>query len=313
MDRSPENGATLFFLNVAVARPEIGNKFEKTKDMKLFRYGPKGSERPGLVDKTGILRDLSGTIDDLSGEFLGDAGLERLRELDWQALPKVPDDARFGPSVGGVGKFIGIGLNYSDHAAETGMSAPEEAVIFMKATSSICGPNDPVVLPPAATKGDWEVELGVVIGKACINIAEDGWEDHVAGYCVVNDVSERAYQMEGTGQWVKGKSLDSFGPVGPFLVTRDEVPDPQQLSLWLDLDGNRMQNGNTENMIFGVAHLVSYVSRFMSLHPGDIITTGTPAGVGFGRKPQVFLEPGQVMELGVEGLGSQRQEVIGAA
>lgn len=281
--------------------------------MKLFRYGPKGFEKPGLVDGAGGLRDLSGRSEDLSGGTLSDAGLDELRKLDSTELPLVPEGARFGPCVGTVGKFIGIGLNYTDHAAETGMQAPSEPVIFMKANSSVSGPNDPVVLPSGSAKGDWEVELGVVIGKSGSNISEKDWEAHVAGYCVVNDVSERAYQLESTGQWVKGKSLDSFGPIGPFLVTRDEVPEPQKLSLWLDLDGQRMQDGNTENMIFTLAHLVSYVSRFMTLHPGDIITTGTPAGVGMGRRPQTFLKPGQVMELGVEGLGSQQQEVVVAA
>lgn len=280
--------------------------------MKLFRFGPWGEEKPGILDEAGIPRDLSGEIGDIAGAALGDETLERLRRCDVSALPAIPEDARFGPCVGAVGKFIGIGLNYSDHAAETGLPAPKEPVIFMKATSSLCGPNDAVLLPPGADKGDWEVELGVVIGRAGSNIPESDWDSHVAGYCVVNDVSERGFQLDGTGQWVKGKSLDRFGPIGPYLVTTDEVPDPQALSLWLDLDGKRMQEGTTANMIFPVKHLVSYVSRFMSLQPGDIITTGTPAGVGLGRNPQLFLRPGQVMTLGVDGLGVQRQEVAAA-
>ncbi len=280
--------------------------------MKLVRYGKDGEEKPGLLGGDGRIRDLSGAVDDIAGAVLSEAGLARLRDLDPDGLPAAPEGVRLGPCVGRVGKFIGIGLNYADHAAEAGVPVPEEPVIFMKANSSISGPNDPVVIPPGAEKVDWEVELGVVIGTGGRDIAEADWAAHVAGYCVVNDVSERAYQLEGTGQWVKGKSADTFGPVGPWLVTRDEVPDPQELGLWLEVDGARMQDGNTRTMIFGVAHLVSYVSRYMSLAPGDIITTGTPPGVGLGQKPPVYLRAGQVMRLGIEGLGEQRQELVAA-
>ena len=278
--------------------------------MKLLRYGPKGQEKPGLLDAEGRIRDLSGEVDDIAGDVLGDAGLERLRALDPGSLPLVEGDPRLGPCVGGVGKFVCIGLNYSDHAAESGVPVPEEPVIFMKATSCINGPNDPVVIPRGSEKTDWEAELGFVIGKEGRYIDEANWADHIAGYCVVNDVSERTYQLEGTGQWVKGKSADSFGPVGPWLVTRDEVPDPQSLDIWLEVDGHRYQNGNTSTMVFGVAHLICYVSRFMSLQPGDIISTGTPPGVGLGLKPPTYLKPGQTMRLGVAGLGEQQQAVV---
>ena len=281
--------------------------------MKLLRYGPKGQEKPGLLDGEGRIRDLQGVVPDIAGETLCGDGLDRLRALDPESLPLVDGHPRLGPCVGSVGKFIAIGLNYSDHAAETGLPIPAEPVIFMKAASCISGPNDPVVIPPGSTKLDWEVELGIVIGKAGANIAADAWQDHVAGYCVVNDVSERSFQIDGTGQWVKGKSADSFGPAGPWLVTRDAVPDPQNLALWLEVDGKRYQDGHTGTMIFSVSHLVPYVSRFMSLQPGDIITTGTPPGVGLGQEPPVFLKAGQRMRLGVEGLGEQEQEVVAHA
>ncbi len=278
--------------------------------MKLLRYGPKGQEKPGLLDAQGRIRDLSGQVDDVAGDVLGDAGLDRLRALDPDALPLVDGNPRLGPCVGGVGKFVCIGLNYSDHAAESGVPVPEEPVIFMKATSCINGPNDPVVIPRRSEKTDWEVELAFVIGKEGRYIEDANWADHIAGYCVVNDVSERNYQLEGTGQWVKGKSADTFGPVGPWLVTRDEVPDPQSLDIWLEVDGHRYQNGNTSTMVFGVAHLICYVSQFMSLQPGDIISTGTPPGVGLGLKPPSYLKPGQTMRLGVAGLGEQEQSVV---
>jgi 2-keto-4-pentenoate hydratase/2-oxohepta-3-ene-1,7-dioic acid hydratase in catechol pathway len=278
--------------------------------MKLLRHGKPGEERPGLLDHTNTIRDLSGHIDDIAGANLGPQALERLRQLDAQRLPILPDGVRLGPCVGAVGKFICIGLNYSDHAAESGMAVPTEPVVFMKATSCICGPYDDVELPRGSLKSDWEVEVGVVIGTRAKYVTEQDALSHVAGYCVVNDLSERAYQLEGTGQWVKGKSADTFGPVGPWLVTRDEIPDPQSLRLWLEVDGHRYQDGSTSTMVFGVAQLVSYLSRFMTLHPGDIISTGTPPGVGLGQKPPRYLRDGNVMRLGVEHLGEQRQTVI---
>ena len=278
--------------------------------MKLLRYGPKGQEKPGLLDAQGGIRDLSGQVDDIAGEVLGDAGLDRLRALDPDSLPLVPGDPRIGPCVGRVGKLVCIGLNYRDHAEESGQPVPEEPVIFMKATSSISGPDDPVIIPRGSEKTDWEVELAFVIGKEARYIEQADWADYIAGYCVCNDVSERAFQLEGTGQWVKGKSADSFAPLGPWMVTRDEIPDPQALDVWLDVDGTRRQGGNTQTMIFPVAELVTYVSRFMSLQPGDVISTGTPPGVGLGHKPPIFLSPGQIMTLGIEGLGAQRQEVV---
>jgi len=278
--------------------------------MKLLRYGQRGQEKPGLLDGANRIRDLSGVVDDIAGDVVTPAGLARLADVDVDGLPLVEGNPRIGPCIGGVGKFICIGLNYSDHAAESGLPVPEEPVIFMKATSCISGPNDPVVMPRGSEKTDWEVELGFVIGEGGTYIPESEAANHIAGYCVVNDVSERAFQIEGTGQWVKGKSADTFGPVGPWLVTRDEVPDPQVLDIWLEVDGHRYQNGNTRTMIFNVFHLVSYVSRFMSLQPGDIITTGTPPGVGLGLKPPTYLKAGQVMRLGIEGLGEQKQEVI---
>jgi 2-keto-4-pentenoate hydratase/2-oxohepta-3-ene-1,7-dioic acid hydratase in catechol pathway len=278
--------------------------------MKLVRYGDSGQELPGILDSEGKIRDLSSTIPDLAGAAISPGGLDRLRALDLSTLPVVSGDRRIGPCVSGVGKFICIGLNYLDHAKESGMVLPAEPVVFMKATSCICGPNDDVVIPKDSTKSDWEVELGVVIGSTAKYVSEEDALSHVAGYCVVNDLSERAFQLEGTGQWVKGKSADTFGPIGPWLVTADEVPDPQALSMWLEVDGHRYQNGNTQTMVFGVAHLISYLSRFMSLHPGDIISTGTPPGVGLGQKPPVYLRPGNVMTLGIEGLGRQRQQVV---
>ena len=278
--------------------------------MKLLRFGKPGAEKPGLLDSAGQLRDLSAVLTDIAGPSLLPGSLDKLRQINPSTLPIVPGSPRLGPCVGSVGKFICIGLNYSDHAAESGMAVPVEPVVFMKATSAICGPNDNVVIPLNAKKTDWEVELGVVIGKEAKYVPEEGALSYVAGYCVVNDLSERAFQLEGTGQWVKGKSADTFGPIGPWLVTADEIPNPQNLHLWLDVDGHRYQNGSTATMIFGLAYLVSYLSRFMSLWPGDIISTGTPPGVGLGQKPPVYLRAGNVMTLGIEGLGQQRQLVV---
>ena len=278
--------------------------------MKLLRYGDPGAERPGILDPSGKIRDLSGVIYDIGGSNLSPQPLAQLRQLHLESLPLVPDAVRLGPCVASVGKFVCIGLNYSDHAAESGMAVPTEPVVFMKATSSICGPNDLVEIPKGSTKTDWEVELGVVIGSKAKYVAEQDALAYVAGYCVVNDLSERAFQLEGTGQWVKGKSADTFGPIGPWLVTADEVPDPQNLRLWLEVDGKRVQDGSTRTMVFGIAHLISYLSRFMTLHPGDIISTGTPTGVGLGQKPPVYLRPGNRMRLGVEGLGEQQQQVV---
>ncbi len=278
--------------------------------MKLLRYGSPGYERPGLLDANGQIRDLSGLVRDIAEETLLPESLERLRKTDATALPKIEHAVRIGACVGRVGKFICIGLNYSDHVAEAGASVPSEPVLFMKATSAICGPNDDVMIPRDAKKVDWEVELGVVIGKPGKYIDEHDALSHVAGYCVVNDLSERAFQLEGTGQWVKGKSADTFGPIGPWLVTADEVLDPQNLHLWLEVDGHRYQNGSTSRMIFAVKHLVSYVSRFMSLQSGDIISTGTPLGVGMGQKPRVYLRAGNRTRLGIDGLGEQQQRVV---
>ena len=278
--------------------------------MRLLRYGQPGKEKPALLDKSNQLHDLSGILPDLAGEALSSDSLTRLAALNPDSLPTVTGDHRIGPCVGHVGKFICIGLNYSDHAAEAGMKPPAEPVVFMKATSAICGPDDNVVIPRNSEKTDWEVELGVVIGTHAKYVAEANALSHVAGYCVVNDVSERAFQTEGTGQWTKGKSADTFGPIGPWLVTRDEVPDPQNLNMWLKVNDHQYQSGNTKTMIFPVAHIVSYLSRFMSLHPGDIISTGTPPGVGMGRKPPVFLKPGDKIHLGVQGLGEQNQTVV---
>jgi len=278
--------------------------------MKLLRYGPAGQEKPGLLDSTGAIRDLSGVVPDIAGDLLLPDSLAKLKKLDPASLPKVNGTPRIGPCVGGVGKFICIGLNYSDHAAESGMAVPKEPIVFMKATSCIVGPNDDVELPRGSVKTDWEVELGVVIGKTAKYVTEEDALSHVAGYCVVHDVSERAYQLEGTGQWVKGKSCDTFGPIGPWLVTADEVRDCGDLNLWLEVDGHRYQDGSTKTLIFGVPYLVSYLSKFMSLLPGDIISTGTPPGVGHGKKPPVYLREGNVVRLGVEGLGEQRQTII---
>ena len=275
--------------------------------MKLLRYGPLGQEKPGLLDQDGNIRDLSGQVADIGVATLGDAGLDALRALDPQSLPLVEGTPRIGACVGQVGKFICIGLNYADHAAESGMSLPEEPVIFFKATSAICGPNDAVEIPRTSVKTDWEVELGVVIGKTAKYIGRDEALDHVAGYCVVNDLSERDFQLHRSGQWVKGKSADTFGPIGPWLVTRDEVADPQNLAMWLEVNGHRYQDGSTRTMHFDVATVISHLSQFMSLQPGDVISTGTPPGVGMGQTPETYLKPGDVMELGIAGLGVQRQ------
>jgi len=282
--------------------------------MKLVRYGPAGAEKPGIVDTNGTLRDLSGIIDDVAGETLSPAGLEKLRSISTATLPEVRNSERIGPCVGKVGKFICVGLNYADHAKESGAEPPKEPVLFMKATSAICGPNDDVIIPRNSKKADWEVELGVVIGQDTRYVEKTDALRHVAGYCIINDLSEREFQLERGGQWVKGKSADTFGPMGPWLVTGDEIADPQKLALWLEVDGHRYQNGTTATMIFGVAHLVSYISQFMSLQAGDIISTGTPAGVGLGQKPQpIYLRPGQTMRLGIAGLGEQKQRLVAAA
>ena len=278
--------------------------------MKLIRYGEPGLERPGMIDRAGRLRDLSGVVADVAGAALSPESLSKLLELNPENLPAVAGSPRVGPCVASVGKFICIGLNYSDHAAESGMAVPQEPVIFMKATSAIAGPNDEVIIPRGSQKTDWEVELGVVIGTEAKYVDESEALSYVAGYCVVNDLSERAFQLEGTGQWVKGKSADTFGPIGPWLVTKDEVTDPQDLNLWLEVDGHRYQDGSTSTMVFGVAHLVSYLSRFMSLQPGDIISTGTPPGVGLGQKPPVYLRAGNQIRLGITGLGEQTQHVV---
>ena len=275
--------------------------------MKLLRYGAPGAERPGVVDSQGRVRDLGGIVPDISGAALGDLGWAK--GLDIEKLPAVAGEPRFGPCVTGTGKFICIGLNYADHAAESGQSVPPEPIIFMKATSAIVGPNDDIVIPRGSTTTDWEVELGVVIGKTAKYVSQDRALDHVAGYCLTNDVSERDFQTKRSGQWTKGKSCDTFGPIGPWLVTRDEVPDPQNLKMWLKVNGVTRQDGSTKTMVYGVAFLVSYLSQFMSLHPGDVISTGTPPGVGMGMKPPTYLKPGDRVELGIEGLGTQRQNV----
>ena len=278
--------------------------------MKLLRHGPLGAEKPGLVAADGSIRDLTGIVPDIAGAVLSDAGLQAIRDVDAATLPLVPASARLGACVGGTGKFICIGLNYSDHAAETGAKVPPEPIIFMKATSAICGPNDPIIIPRTSVKTDWEVELAVIIGTKAKYVSEADALNHVAGYAVSNDVSERAFQTERSGQWTKGKSCDNFGQLGPWLVTRDDVADPQNLGMWLTVNGIRMQNGSTKTMVYGVAFLVSYLSQFMTLHPGDVISTGTPPGVGLGMKPPRFLKPGEVVELGITGLGQQRQDVI---
>lgn len=279
--------------------------------MKLLRYGPVGAEKPGMLDANGQIRDLSAHIPDIAHGVLTNEGMAQLANLNVNALEVVSGSPRIGACVGHVGKFICIGLNYADHAAESGMEPPKEPVMFFKATSAVCGPNDDVIIPRGSEKTDWEVELGVVIGEEARYVSEEDALNHVAGYCVVNDLSERAFQLERGGQWVKGKSADTFGPIGPWLVSRDEIADPQKLPMWLDVDGTRYQDGSTETMIFGVAHLVSYVSQFMSLQPGDIISTGTPKGVGMGQKPNaIYLKPGQEMRLGIDGLGAQQQKTI---
>ena len=278
--------------------------------MKLVRYGNVGEEKPGLLDDSGVLRDLSGEVADIASEVLSDEALDRLRALDAPSLPAVEGNPRLGPCVGQIGKFMCIGLNYTDHAEETGNPIPEHPILFMKANSAIVGPNDNVVIPRGSTHSDWEVELGVVIGRAAKYVSEEDALDYVAGYCVCNDVSERQFQLHLTGQWTKGKSCDTFGPTGPWLVTRDEVSDPQNLDMWLDVNGKRMQTGNTRTMIFTVAQIVSHLSQMFTLHPGDVISTGTPPGVGMGMKPDpVYLKSGDVMEVWIEGLGTQRQEV----
>ena len=278
--------------------------------MKLLRYGPAGAEKPGLLDGEGTIRDLSGTVGDIAGDALTPAGLDKLRALDPASLPKVDGNPRIGPCVGDVGKFMCIGLNYSDHAAETGGEVPPEPILFMKATSAISGPNDDVIIPRDSEQTDWEVELGFVIGKPGKYIAEANALSHVAGYCVVNDVSERNFQIRMEGQWTKGKSCDTFGPLGPWLVTADEVEDPQALDLWTEVNGHRYQDGTTKTMVYGVQFLISYLSKFMTLHTGDVVATGTPPGVGMGQKPRVFLKPGDVMRLGVQGLGEQEQKLV---
>ncbi|MBU4528854.1 MAG: fumarylacetoacetate hydrolase family protein [Hoeflea sp.] len=276
--------------------------------MKLLRIGAPGQEKPAILDAAGKPRDLSSVVSDIAGAALLPESLAKIASIDPESLPEL-ETGRIGPCVGQVGKFICIGLNYSDHAAETGAEVPKEPVIFMKATSAICGPNDTVLIPRKSVKTDWEVELGVIIGKGGVYIDEADALDHVAGYCVINDVSEREFQIERSGTWDKGKGCDTFGPIGPWLVTRDEVADPQNLNLWLEVDGHRYQDGSTRTMVFSVQHLVSYVSQFMSLQPGDVISTGTPPGVGMGQKPQTYLKGGETIELGIEGLGQQRQTV----
>jgi 2-keto-4-pentenoate hydratase/2-oxohepta-3-ene-1,7-dioic acid hydratase in catechol pathway len=278
--------------------------------MKLLRYGNKDQEKPGILDSQGKIRDLSAVAQDVFGQTLTGL-LAQLQNVDVEKLPLVEGSPRIGACVAGVGKFVCIGLNYKDHADETGAAYPKEPVLFMKATSSIIGSNDEVVIPRGSQKTDWEVELGVVIGKAAKYVSETEALEYVAGYCVVNDLSEREYQLERGGQWDKGKGCDTFGPIGPYLVTKDEIGDVQNLRLWLEVDGKRYQDGNTKNMIFGVAHIVSYLSNFFTLHPGDIISTGTPAGVGLGLKPTpVYLKPGQTMRLGIDGLGEQTQKTV---
>jgi 2-keto-4-pentenoate hydratase/2-oxohepta-3-ene-1,7-dioic acid hydratase in catechol pathway len=278
--------------------------------MKLLRHGPRGQEKPGMMAADGTIRDLSGLVSDIGGDVISDAGLAKLATIDPAGLPVVEAGTRLGACVAGTGKFICIGLNYADHAAESGLAVPPEPVVFMKATSAICGPNDPIIIPRASEKTDWEVELGVIIGSKCKYVSEADALNYVAGYALTNDVSERAFQIERAGQWTKGKSCDNFGQLGPWLVTRDEVADPQNLNMWLTVNGRKMQNGSTKTMVYGVAHVVSYLSQFMTLHPGDVISTGTPPGVGMGMKPPQYLRAGDVVELGIDGLGQQRQDVI---
>ena len=280
--------------------------------MKLLRSGEKGKEKPSVLDKNNKIRDISSHIKDLNHEYLNFETLSKLKNLDLTKLPEITNSVRIGACINKPGKFVAIGLNYSDHAKETSSKVPSEPIIFMKATSSISGPNDDIVKSKDSKKLDWEVELGIVIGKDAKHISENQSQDHILGYCLVNDVSEREWQIEKMGQWVKGKSHDTYGPIGPYLVTKDEISDPQNLQLWLDLNGKRMQDGSTNTMVYGVNFLISYISQFMSLQPGDIVSTGTPPGVGMGMKPQVFLKPGDVMELGIEGLGEQKQKTVTA-
>ena len=287
----------------------LGQYIKEIK-VKLLRFGETGAEKPGIIDTDGNIRDLSGIVNDIAGETLSDNGLKAIRSTDLNSLPLVGPDTRLGACIAGTGKFICIGLNYADHAEESGMDVPPEPVIFMKATSAICGPNDPIIIPRGSEKTDWEVELAVVIGKRAKYVSESDALKYVAGYAVTNDVSERAFQLERAGNWTKGKSCDNYGQIGPWLVTKDEISDPQNLPMWLTVNGKTMQNGSTKTMVYGVAHVVSYLSQFMSLHPGDVISTGTPPGVGMGQKPQQYLRPGDVVELGIEGLGRQRQDVI---
>lgn len=275
--------------------------------MRLLRVGPKGQEKPAILDANNIVRDLSGVIDDIAGDVLSDAGLAKLRALDLTKLPQLDSAERIGPCVGKIGKFICIGLNFSDHAAEAGMKLPTQPIVFMKATSAVCGPNDNIEIPRGSEKTDWEVELGIVIGKEAKYIDEANALEYVAGYCLINDVSERTFQLEHEGQWTKGKSHDTFGPIGPWLVTKDEIKDPQNLGMWLEVNGHRFQNGNSNTMVFGVAHVVAYLSKYMTLQPGDVISTGTPPGVGSGQRPQVFLKRGDTVHLGIDGLGEQKQ------
>jgi ureidoglycolate lyase len=278
--------------------------------MKLLRYGAPGAEKPGLLDAQGVIRDLSAIIPDLAGEALSREGIARLAALDPESLPSVPATTRLGPPVGGTRNFVAIGLNYADHAAESGAAVPKEPIVFLKSLNALAGPDDDVAIPPGSRKTDWEVELAIVIGTLAKRVSTEEALDHVAGYTICNDVSEREWQIERGGLWDKGKSADGFGPVGPWLVTTDEVPDPQDLAMWCEVDGQRMQDGSTRTMIFDVRTIVSYVSQFITLHPGDIVTTGTPPGVGMGMKPPTYLRPGQVMRLGIAGLGEQKQNTI---
>jgi ureidoglycolate lyase len=280
--------------------------------MKLLRYGPAGAEKPGLLDAGGALRDLSGVVADIAGEALSPAGLARLASIDPSSLPIVQGNPRLGPPVAGLRNFVCIGLNYADHAAETGAAVPKEPIVFLKSLSALCGPTDDIVIPPGSQHTDWETELAIIIGTKATRVSEERALDHVAGYAVANDVSERDWQNNRGGAWDKGKGFDTFGPLGPWLVTKDEVPDPQNLAMFLDLDGRRMQDGNTHTMIFGVRQLISYVSRCITLHPGDVISTGTPPGVGIGRKPPVFLHPGQALHFGIAGLGTQTHRTVAA-
>lgn len=278
--------------------------------MKLLRFGPVENEQPGMLDSAGNIRDLSGHVADISGKALSSESLAMLAKIDTSSLPLVDANTRIAPCISGIGKFICIGLNYSDHAAESGLEVPKEPIIFMKATSAVCGPNDNIEIPRNSQKTDWEVELGVVIGEKAKYVSVENALDYVAGYCVINDVSEREFQIERCGQWTKGKSADTFGPLGPWLVTRDEIGDPQDLPMWLEVNGKRFQNGNTSTMVFTVADIVSHISQFMTLQPGDVISTGTPPGVGLGMNPPLFLKAGDSVELGIEGLGQQRQRVV---